>query len=450
VWLTVGAESDLADLLPQSVISLENQRPDVWVEKQGPETASPGDRVSYIVSFGNAGFADAGSVLVEDFLPEEVTGGDGYWPVGDLAEGAFDRRLATGTLQWGLAEGLEVVNTAVVTCADYELRTDNNAADCTTAIQVAHDPNAIHVSPEGGVDRDETLTYTVECENVGAGTAYGVYAAAYLDRQLDDYTLSLPDGMFYDPITRTIVWEVGTLPGGEGDSATFTVEVASNARRARPVMGQATVYFPSVPEETPTNVVYNIVNGSFPDVPWDHWALGQIESAYEGGIVQGYPDGTYQPTLSVSRDQMAVYIARALAGGEESVPTGPAEATFDDVPTDHWAYKYVEYAVANDIVHGYDPVTYAPDLVVDRGQMAVFIARAIATPTGDAGVPDTFLATFDDVTPENDWSWCHKYVEYIASRAITAGYTDGLYHPEIVCSRDQMAVYITRAFQLPM
>jgi hypothetical protein len=73
---------------------------------------------------------------------------------------------------------------------------------------------------------------------------------------------------------------------------------------------------------------------------------------------------------------MSVFIARADAGGDGGVPDGPAEATFDDVPTDHWAYKYVEYCVDNGIVGGYDPVTYAPDVIVTRDQMAVFISRA--------------------------------------------------------------------------
>ena len=31
-----------------------------------------------------------------------------------------------------------------------------------------------------------------------------------------------------------------------------------------------------------------------------------------------------------------------------------------------------------------------------------------------------------------------------------AGYSDGGYHPEHVCRRDQMAVYVARAFQLPV
>jgi hypothetical protein len=84
--------------------------------------------------------------------------------------------------------------------------------------------------------------------------------------------------------------------------------------------------------------------------------------------------------------------------------------------------------------------------------MAVFVARAIVTPTtGEAGLADYMppdVATFEDVTAENQWAWCHKHVEYIAEQGIAGGYEDGLYHPEHACSRDQMAVFVARAFDL--
>ena len=69
---------------------------------------------------------------------------------------------------------------------------------------------------------------------------------------------------------------------------------------------------------------------------------------------------------------------------------------------------------------------------------------------GDGNVPEyTGSPTFSDV-PETSWAFDH--VEYIAdpSRAVTQGYPDGLYHPEAVVSRDQMAVYVAGAFELPI
>jgi hypothetical protein len=188
----------------------------------------------------------------------------------------------------------------------------------------------------------------------------------------------------------------------------------------------------------------------FTDVNRDHWAYDDIEACFCAGVVGGYPNGSYQPGSPVTRDQMAVYISRALDGSGSAVPDGPAEPTFSDVPGDHWAYDYVEYAVGRNIVQGYPNGSYGPSGQLDRGQMAAFIARSLANPPGDdglAGYVPPSVASFPDVGPT---FWAHTYIEYIADpeRGVAQGYWDGLYHPEYVCTRGQMAAYVARAFGL--
>jgi hypothetical protein len=166
----------------------------------------------------------------------------------------------------------------------------------------------------------------------------------------------------------------------------------------------------------------------------------------KAGIVTGYSDGTYRPAQAVTRDQMAVYISRGLAGSDAAVSNGPAQPSFSDVAPDYWAYRYVEYASAKGVVEGYAGGSYRPLVALDRGQMAVFIARAIAG--SDAAVASgPATPAFSDVPTS---FWAYKYVEYIAhpSVAVTEGYPDGLYHPEYACTRDQMAVYVARGFGL--
>jgi len=192
----------------------------------------------------------------------------------------------------------------------------------------------------------------------------------------------------------------------------------------------------------------------FEDIPANSWAADAIEACADGGIVAGYEDGLYHPEWPVARDQMAAYISRSIctptgeAGLADYIP--PATPSFTDVAADYWAYKYIEYAVAANVVGGYEDGAYHPEYVLDRAQMAVFIARALVTPSGDAGVPDPVGdPTFPDVTPESNYAWCCKHVEYIAAEGVCGGYEDDCYHPEYVCTRDQMAVYISRAFHLP-
>jgi len=187
--------------------------------------------------------------------------------------------------------------------------------------------------------------------------------------------------------------------------------------------------------------IYEIVP-AFSDLSVDHWALAAVESCHYAGLAGGYSDGTYRPTVPVTRAQMAVFLARALAGGEAGVPPGPGVPSFCDVPKSHWACKYVEYLRSHGIATGYGS-DFRPDLTVDRAQMAVFVVRAVAG--GDAAVPPgPATPSFSDVPMG---SWAFRHIEYAKTAGIVSGYWDG-YHPERVVARDQMAVFLARAFDL--
>jgi N-acetylmuramoyl-L-alanine amidase len=187
----------------------------------------------------------------------------------------------------------------------------------------------------------------------------------------------------------------------------------------------------------------------FSDLPTGFWARDQVFAAFSAGIVQGFPDDSYRPSLTITRDAMAVFVARAVAGGDANVPAFTGTASFADVPTTHWASKYIEYAKAAGIVTGYTDGLYHPNDVVDRGQMAVFVARSIVSPTGEAGLatytPPT-TPSFSDVATS---FWAYKHIEYCAAQGVVLGFSDGAYHPEYAVTRDQMAVYLVRGFHLP-
>ncbi|MFB3882229.1 MAG: S-layer homology domain-containing protein [Armatimonadota bacterium] len=188
---------------------------------------------------------------------------------------------------------------------------------------------------------------------------------------------------------------------------------------------------------------------SFPDVPCDYWCSREVEAAHACGIVEGFPDELYRPKMIVTRAAMAVFVARAMVGGGNAVPEGPAEPTFTDVPPDYWAYDEIEYAVDNNIVVGYGNNTYQPEWQLTRGQMAVFVSHAIVTPTGEEGLADYVppeRPTFPD-TPTTYWSY--KHIEYLAENDVVVGYMDGYYRPSSYITRAEMAVYICNAFQLP-
>jgi uncharacterized repeat protein (TIGR01451 family) len=124
-------------------------------------------------------------------------------------------------------------------------------------VLVAGDPNEMY-GPMAATP-GETISYTIACENVGEGTAYGVYIDTVLPEGLDHSTLKIGGNGVYYPASRKLFWNIGELAPSAGDQVTFTVQIPTDYASDGVLVAQATVYFPSVPETTPTNAVVTIV-----------------------------------------------------------------------------------------------------------------------------------------------------------------------------------------------
>ena len=246
-----------------------------------------------------------------------------------------------------------------------------------------------------------------------------------------------------------------TLPCGvaRAGEASALVEIVAPEVGCTATVGDELAVLPVVFWATPSQGVAELAGvppGAFLDVNSDHWAYGEIIACLAAGIVAGYEDGTYHPEFSVSRAQMAVYISRALAGGDGGVPEFIATPSFPDVDAEQWALDYVEYAVDQNVVAGYEDGLYHPEYEVTRDQMAVYVTRALLAPTGEAALADYVPAAPRNFPDVASGFWSYKHIEYCVEHGVVAGYLDGLYHPEIVVTRDQMAVYVQRAFELPI
>jgi len=66
-----------------------------------------------------------------------------------------------------------------------------------------------------------------------------------------------------------------------------------------------------------------------------------------------------------------------ILGWHRTVSPAPATATFSDVPTNHWAFQFVEALADSGVTAGCGGGNYCPDDPVTRGQMAVYLAAAL-------------------------------------------------------------------------
>ena len=179
----------------------------------------------------------------------------------------------------------------------------------------------------------------------------------------------------------------------------------------------------------------------FADTPLDYWATPYIEVIYQAGYTTGYGGTTdFKPEYEVTREQMAVFILRALNDIPADGYCGSA-GPFADVPVERWSCKYVKRLVELAITSGVGGGLFDPEGLVTREHMAAFITRALDEVPADGycGVEDPFT----DV-PYGGWS-C-KYVKRLVELGITKGIGEGLYGSGNPVTRAQMAVFLARAF----
>jgi hypothetical protein len=192
---------------------------------------------------------------------------------------------------------------------------------------------------------------------------------------------------------------------------------------------------------------------TFRDVLFGNWAFLEIEditsldNAIGNRITTGYPDGKYHPEITCTRDQMCVFIARAMNWVQWDETMTLDEALFLDVPAGHWAGRAIHACGGNNpdgivVVFGYADNFFRPTAVVQRDSMCVFIARA-----NEWVDPYDLMNTAPEIFPDV-WAeyWCGTAIQACLEHGVVKGYPDGLYRPWLAVSRDQMAVFIWRAF----
>lgn len=138
---------------------------------------------------------------------------------------------------------------------------DDGDLTCDECLR-AKDPNELF-GPAGDLLPGQLVTYTITYENVGAGEAFDVFVVDALGEHFDLNTVTVHGGGSFSKGARSIFWPVGNLaPKGEAGSTgtvSFSVRLKSGLPSGTVISNQAVVHFPSVPEETPTNSVVNVI-----------------------------------------------------------------------------------------------------------------------------------------------------------------------------------------------
>ena len=95
------------------------------------------------------------------------------------------------------------------------------------------------------------------------------------------------------------------------------------------------------------------------------------------GVIEGYPDGSFNPTANVTRAEAAAMIARMMLGREDADKLPIGDVKFSDVPETNWAAKYIAFCANKGIIVGMGDGTFHPSENITGTQMATMLLRAL-------------------------------------------------------------------------
>lgn len=140
-------------------------------------------------------------------------------------------------------------------------------------------------------------------------------------------------------------------------------------------------------------------SNTFSDVAKSHWAANYIGYMQQFGIITGYADGSFRPDASVTRAEFAAIASRfeALTEGTKS---------FSDVPSSHWAAKYINFAATRGWVNGYADGTFRPNNSITRAEVAAVTCRLLERNADQSYIRSHLseLRAFTDVS-ESHWAY---------------------------------------------
>ncbi len=134
----------------------------------------------------------------------------------------------------------------------------------------------------------------------------------------------------------------------------------------------------------------------FPDVAEGDWYYDYVETMYNQGWINGYPDGYFRPGVGINRAEIAKMVYKAF---ELDADTSGAPH-FDDVTSGDWFYTYVETMYNDDLMRGYGDGTFGPANPVTRAETVNIVYNSqllVLAPTGPA--EGTLEIVLSDDTP---------------------------------------------------
>lgn len=123
----------------------------------------------------------------------------------------------------------------------------------------------------------------------------------------------------------------------------------------------------------------------FSDVEPAAWYYGPVLAGRAAGYISGYPDGSFKPTNTITRQEAAAIITKLL--GLSATDKGVIEFFSDYRSIDNWARASVNALVAQGIMNGFSDKTFRAQKHITRAETIVTLERALQfSQKGNSGI----------------------------------------------------------------
>lgn len=179
------------------------------------------------------------------------------------------------------------------------------------------------------------------------------------------------------------------------------------------------------------------VKSPFKDISSDYVYFNIITEMHKQGIIKGYPDGTFKPNQTLSRQHAAVLVARALKVNNLELKKTTKFVQPKDLTKANPYYDEIKMLMEAGLLE-VDKLGYIhPEKPLTRGEMAKILTMAF-----DLKVKADYV--FEDVKGTG----YEEYVKALYSNGVTTGFEDYTFRVNESLTRAHYAVFMYRAMNL--
>lgn len=184
---------------------------------------------------------------------------------------------------------------------------------------------------------------------------------------------------------------------------------------------------------------------AFEDVKETSWYAPYVYALHEQHVIEGLDADHFGPDRALTRAQLVTMLTPDL--GEEAMTLYAGKKRFSDVKNGAWYAPYVNWALEQGWISGYEDGTFRPDRPLTRAEASAILVtycKKTNNPLADDRLPEA-----EEPADESDIpAWAKDAVHRSIRYGLFSGYPDGTFRPLREITRAEIAAVLCRVYDL--